>query len=146
MQYRHVTLLYYNSLNMEIQSSSCRQHRRPTSNSTLELWCYHRIGMPDRPIPKLMQRGGKRPSTQGRFPVVFFWDINCWLDFWQIVLYRLTFPSTMTALTMGARKPMVLETVLRTPRRDPVWLGARSVMANCTQRRTNQGIQIEQHR
>ena len=52
----------------------------------------------------------------------------------------------MTALTMGARKPMVLETVLRTPRRDPVWLGARSVMANCTQRRTNQGVQIEQHR
>ena len=40
----------------------------------------------------------------------------------------------MTALTMGARKPIVLETVLRTPRREPVWLGAKSVMASCTQK------------
>ena len=47
-----------------------------------------------------------------------------------IVLHKLTFPSTMTALTMGAMKPMVLETVLSTPRSEPVWLGARSVMAS----------------
>ena len=43
----------------------------------------------------------------------------------------LTFPSTMTALSTGARQPMALDTVLRTPRTDPVWLGARSVIANC---------------
>ena len=42
----------------------------------------------------------------------------------------------MTALTMGARKPIVLETVLRTPRIEPVWLGAKSVMASCAQRQT----------
>ena len=47
------------------------------------------------------------------------------------MLHELTFPSTMTALTMGAMKPMVLETVLSTPRSEPVWLGARSVMASC---------------